>query len=125
MRTPSRFPSGAVGRRCAECYAPTIWVPRLFAAVVLEGELHLGAVGDDRAFFELHVELDDLGDAEVTQAGGGHLDGGRGCCFPGLAARADEFDDLVNALGHWGLLLGYDSITARIVPHSLLLDCTG
>src|SRR5207237_4356266 len=77
----------------------------LFAAVVLEGELHLRAVGDDRAFLELHVQLDDLGDAEVTQAGGGHLDGGRGGCFPGLAARANEFDDLVDALGHWGLLL--------------------
>src|SRR6266542_348908 len=76
----------------------------LFAAVVLEGELYLGAVGDDCAFFELHVELDDLGYAEVTEAAGRHLY--RGCRggFPGFGAGADEFDDLVDALGHWGLL---------------------
>src|SRR2546425_4404657 len=74
----------------------------LFAAVVLEGQLHLRAVGDDGAFFELHVELDDFGDAEVAKACGGHLYGGSRRFLPGFGGGADEFDGLLNALWHWG-----------------------
>src|SRR3990172_11549745 len=78
----------------------------LFAAVVLEGELYLGAVGTDVSFFQLHVELDNLGDAQVTQAGGSHRHGRCGRLLPGIGARADEFDDLVDALCHDDLLGG-------------------
>src|SRR6185369_4387854 len=35
--------------------------------LVLEGDLHLGAVRQDLAVLEMHVELRDLGDAEVAQ----------------------------------------------------------
>ena len=43
------------------------------AAFVLEGELQLGAVGRDLAFFDDQVLLEDLGDAQVAQRLGGPI----------------------------------------------------
>src|SRR5439155_11680181 len=59
-------------------------------------------------------ELDDFGDAEVAKASGGHLYCGRSGGLPGFAAGADEFDNLVDALGHWGLLLSVQMDSAGL-----------
>src|SRR2546425_2935482 len=71
---------------------------------VLEGHLHLGAVGPDLAVLELDVEGRDLRDAEVSQALRSRVDGGRGGLLPRLGACPDELDDLVDAFGHGTLL---------------------
>src|SRR5439155_12722856 len=68
--------------------------------LVLEGHLHLGAVGEHLAIFELHVELGHLGDAEVAQRPRGALDRGPGSLLPGFGAGSDQLDDLVDALRH-------------------------
>src|SRR5436305_1010266 len=66
----------------------------------LERDLELRAVRLDLAVLDLHVELRDLGNAEIAQrlAGAGHR--GCGCLLPRFAARADQLDDFVDAFAH-------------------------
>src|SRR5262245_47596873 len=70
--------------------------------LVLERDLDLRAVGDGLAFLDLHVELLDLGDAQIAERAPGALDGGGRRLLPRLRAGSDELDDLVHALGHGG-----------------------
>ena len=52
--------------------------------LVLEGDLHLGAIGDDLATVpDLHVELRDLRDAKISEALGGEIHRGRGGALVG------------------------------------------
>ena len=53
-------------------------------AFVLEGDFEPGAIGFDLALFDHQILLDDLGHAQVPQALGGALDGGRGRLLPEL-----------------------------------------
>jgi hypothetical protein len=39
----------------------------LFAHFVLEGDLHLGAIGDHLAVIDLHVEVGHFGNSQVAQ----------------------------------------------------------
>src|SRR3954447_9622121 len=71
------------------------------AALELERDLDLGAIGFDPAFgVELHIELHDFGDAKVAKRLAGPVDRHLGGLFPGILAGADQFDDLVNAITH-------------------------
>src|SRR5688572_19966800 len=76
---------------------------RSAAAFVLEGELQLGAVGRDFAFFDHQVLLDDLGNTQVAQRLRCTIDCRLCRLFPGFAAGAYELDHLVDALRHGGL----------------------
>src|SRR5215218_434932 len=68
--------------------------------LVFERHLELGSEQLDLAVFELHVLRRDLGDAQVAERLRRALDGGPRRLLPRLAARADEFDDFVDAVGH-------------------------
>src|SRR3954447_24373463 len=71
------------------------------AALELERDLDLGAIGFDPAFgVELHIELHDFGDAKVAKRLAGAVDRHLGGLFPGILAGADQLDDLVNAISH-------------------------
>src|SRR4051812_17516936 len=70
-------------------------------ALELERHAELGAVGLYLSLgVQLHVELDDLRDAQFSQRFPGLLDRVGGGLFPGVAAGADQFNDLVDALRH-------------------------
>ena len=86
---------------------------------VLEGDLDLGAVGAHLTVFQLHVELDDLGDAQVLQGTRGRLDGRGGSLFPGFCAGADQLDDLVDAF-HFCLLCA-ETVWADQIARNLLV----
>src|SRR5213594_2321882 len=98
-----RITDGGAGRVAAAAKIPArpVWSA---TRAVLEGDLHLGAVGPDLAVLELDVERRDLRDAEVSQALRSRVDGGRGGLLPRLGACPDELDDLVDAFGHGTLL---------------------
>src|SRR4051794_26013033 len=71
------------------------------AALELERDLDLGAIGFDPAFgIQLHIELHDFGDAKVAKRLAGAVDCHFGGLFPGILAGADQLDDLVNAISH-------------------------
>src|SRR5512136_1206366 len=72
--------------------------------LILERDLDLDPVGAHFAVFDLHIELGDLGDAEVAQGFRRSLDGGCGGLFPRLGAGSDQLDDFIDALGHVALL---------------------
>src|ERR671912_1241892 len=72
-------------RRCASPRSRTTSALASAAAFVLEGELQLGAVGRDLAFFDDQVLLDDLGDTQVAQRLCGPIDRRLGRQLPGLA----------------------------------------
>src|SRR6476646_8655466 len=87
---------------------------------VLERHLHLGPIALDLAVLELHVELADLGDAQVAQGLGRSLDRrGRGF-LPGLTAGANQLDHLIDALGHADLrdrgMVAWDAQHAASMP---------
>src|SRR5262245_30378459 len=89
-------------------------------AFKLERHVHLGAIGLDLPLgVELHIELDDLRDAKVTQRFRGLLDRVAGCLFPGFDASTDQFNNLVDALRHVVLPFGVGRkqvLPARIEP---------
>src|SRR5215472_8749044 len=68
-------------------------------AFVLEREAHFGSV-DAFLPVDVHVELNDLRDSQVSKGLCRPIN--RRVCrhFPRLAARPDELDDLINALWH-------------------------
>src|SRR6266542_4492410 len=70
--------------------------PRL----VLEGDLHPGAVGAHGAVLDRHVELHDLGHAQVTQGLRSALDGVGRRLLPGLRAGSHDLADRVDAVRH-------------------------
>src|SRR5215216_4685199 len=75
--------------------------------LVFERHLELGSEQLDLAVFELHVLRRDLGDAQVAERLRRALDGGPRRLLPRLAARADELDDFVDAVGGHALLPGF------------------
>lgn len=77
----------------------------LIVALELEGELNLGAISYDVAVVDLHVELDDLGDAKIAQALRCHIDGSSRGLLPRLSAGTNELDHFINAFSHDFLLL--------------------
>src|SRR5262245_55392522 len=72
--------------------------------LVLERHLHLRPVGADLAVLDLEIEIRHLGDAQIAQALRGRRDRRRRSLLPRLGARADQLDDLVDALAHRFLL---------------------
>ena len=73
---------------------------RLLFALILEGYPYFGAVAADLTILDLHIQLLDLGDAQVTKALRGHVDGGGGGLLPRLRAGPYQRDDFVDALCH-------------------------
>src|ERR1700738_590482 len=76
----------------------------LLPTLILERNLDLCAVGLDFAIVQLHVELDNFRNAQISERFAGALDGGLGRIFPRLSARSDQLYDLVNAVNHGRLL---------------------
>ncbi len=72
-------------------------------AVIFERDLHLGPVGLHFAFGKLNVELHNLGNAQIAQTFRGFVDRGVSRLFPRLGAGSHEFDDFVDAFGHFVL----------------------
>ncbi|SIT59060.1 hypothetical protein BQ8794_630001 [Mesorhizobium prunaredense] len=68
--------------------------------LVFEGYADLGAVGLDLPVLDLEVEFHYLGDAQVTQATRGAFHSGARSVVPGFGARANQFDNLVDAIRH-------------------------
>src|SRR4051812_44990087 len=111
--------AGGPGRRCRcrrrhDGAAPVRRLGQRSVAALLELERHLqlGPEQLDLAVLELHVLRRDLGDAQVAERLRRALDGGPRRLLPRLAARADELDDFVDAIGGHALLPGFN---ARIV----------
>src|SRR5438093_1365085 len=74
--------------------------PRGGSVLVLERDLHLGAIGAHLAVLDLQVELGNLGDAQVAQRLRRLVDRGRGGLLPRVGARPDQLDHPVDALRH-------------------------
>ena len=68
--------------------------------LVFERDHHLGTELGNLVVLEAHVNLDDLGDPDVLQALGRHLDRRPRGCLPGLGTRPDELDDFVDSVIH-------------------------
>jgi hypothetical protein len=71
----------------------------VYLSLILEGQGHSGAVSDDFAVFDFHVELADFGNAQVAQRPGGGLHRALRRVLPGYFAAADYLDYLVNSFG--------------------------
>src|SRR4051794_26716072 len=106
--------AGGPGRRCRcrrrhDGAAPVRRLGQRSVAALLELERHLqlGPEQLDLAVLELHVLRRDLGDAQVAERLRRALDGGPRRLLPRLAARADELDDFVDAVGGHALLPGF------------------
>src|SRR6476469_10855955 len=59
---------------------------RCLVAFELERDPHFGAIGFDLPFVELHVQLDNLRDSQISQRFARSLHGGFGRLVPGLGA---------------------------------------
>jgi hypothetical protein len=85
-------------------------------ALELERHINLGAIG---LYFslgvQLHIEFDDLCDAEFSERFCGLLDRVGGGLFPGFVAGTDQFNDLVDALRHFVLPFGM-KLPAAVQP---------
>src|SRR5439155_16745927 len=90
--TSAPFTPGARGRPGSR--------PRLGSVLVLERDLHLGAIRSHLAVLDLQVELRDLGDAQDAQRLGRLVDGGGRGLLPRVRAGPDQLDHLVDALRH-------------------------
>jgi len=65
-----------------------------------ERDLQFRPIGLYRAILDHEVLLDDLGDPKITQGFRRALDRAGGGLVPGIRVRADQLDDLVNAVSH-------------------------
>src|SRR6476659_2995764 len=83
-------------------------------AFVFEGDLDLGAVKLNLAVADSHVLRHDLRYAKLAQMFSGLLNHVLGSVFPAFGASADEFDNVVNALGMDNLVttLGHERISS-------------
>src|SRR5215207_483016 len=99
-------------RRCRPRF-PRLGLRSVAALLVFERHLQLGAEQLDLTVLELHVLRRDLGDTQVAERLRRTLDGGPRRLLPRLAARADELDDLVDAVGGHALLPGFDILDGR------------
>src|SRR5882757_9587208 len=92
-------------------------------ALELERHIHLGAIG---LYFslgvQLHNEFDDLCDAEFSERFCGLLDRVGGGLFPGFVAGTDQFNDLVDAVGHFVLPFGMKQMLPATVQPSITIS---
>src|SRR5690348_17193099 len=70
------------------------------AALILERDFELDAIGQRLTFLDVNVLFDDTPHAQVAQAVLRHRDRGVGRLFPRLRARANECYNLVDAFCH-------------------------
>src|SRR6266545_3429868 len=87
---------GGQGRGPARRGVPRPSVVRL----ELEGDADLGPVGGNPPVLDHHVELGDLGDAQVTERLGGRLDSQGGGLLPRLGAGPHDLGESVHAVRH-------------------------
>src|SRR5829696_6546313 len=92
-------------------------------STLLVAEAQLGAVGDHDAVLDEHVHLHDLGHAQVLVPLGRFPHRVLRRQLPGVAARPDQLDDVVRALGHrtslpsgWNVVETATSATKRTAP---------
>ena len=77
--TNSKNAPGQTGR----VFLRTPVFDRPSSVLELERDVELGAIGFNLAFgIKLQIELDDFGDAEISQGFAGPFDGGRGRLLP-------------------------------------------
>src|SRR6476619_679589 len=90
-------------------------------AFVFEGDLDLGAVKLNLAVADSHVLRHYLRYAQLAQMFSGLLNHVLGSAFPAFGASADEFDNVVNALGMDNLVttLGHDRISSSSSTNTL------
>src|SRR5258706_7481441 len=92
-------------------------------ALELERHINLGAIG---LYFslgvQLHIEFDDLCDAEFSERFCGSLDRVGGGLFPGFVAGTDQFNDLVDALRHFVLPFGMKQVLPAAVQPSTTIS---
>src|SRR6476619_5480161 len=92
-------------------------------AFVFEGDLDLGAVKLNLAVADSHVLRHYLRYAQLAQMFSGLLNHVLGSVFPAFGASADEFDNVVNALGMDDLVttLGHERISSstKTLPPSI------
>jgi len=69
-------------------------------ALVLERHADSRSISFDFTVLQLHVELDDFGDPEVSQGLAGTRNRGGCRLLPGFRARSDEFDDFIDIFRH-------------------------
>src|SRR5512132_1527697 len=83
-------------------------------AFVFEGDFDLGAVELNLAVANSHVLRHDFRYAQLAQMFSGLLDHVLGSVFPAFGAGADEFDNVVNAVGMDNLVttLGHERISS-------------
>src|SRR3954451_2698962 len=106
-------PTGAGGGTTVPPPVLCLGLRSVAALLELERHFQLGAEQLDLAVLELHVLRRDLGDAQVAERLRRALDGGARRLLPRLAARADELDDFVDAVGGHALLPGFDALDGR------------
>jgi hypothetical protein len=80
------------------------------SALELERHVELGPIGFNFSLFvQLHIELDDLRNAQIAQGLCGSLHCVGGGIFPGFVAGPDQFYDLVDAIRHVVLPFRYEA----------------
>src|SRR6266511_11875 len=98
-RTPTSQP-GSIGPAVLRLWSQPLPWCRSLLGFELERDLDPCPVGPHLPVLDRHVELDDLGDAEIPQGLGRRLDGHGRRPFPRLAAGPDDLGDPVDAVGH-------------------------
>jgi hypothetical protein len=68
----------------------------LAPALVLERDADSRSISFNFTVLQLHVELDDFGDPEVSQGLAGPRNRGGCRLLPGFGAGSDEFDDFID-----------------------------
>src|SRR5438270_413873 len=77
----------------------------LLAAVVFERDVDACSIGGDLAILDGHVELVDLGHAQVADGLCGCFDGVSSSGFPVFGAGPNYLSDAIDAIGHWRSLI--------------------
>jgi hypothetical protein len=71
---------------------------------ILKRNLYTGSVSYHDAIVNLHIQLNNLCDAQVSQALGGRVNGTNCCSFPRLGACSYQLNDLIDTVWHLDLL---------------------
>ena len=81
---------------------------------IFEGNLQLRAVGFNFPVGDHQIELCHLGNPEIAQSSGGSFNRSCGSLLPRFWAGPYEFDDFVDAFGHYRLLVYFPRIKTGI-----------